>query len=198
MSACRSGLAGPRRSGRRSGNETERQTGGQTRGRAGGQTRGRAGGQTGDQAGATLPLTAIALPALLAAVALSLVFGHLFAARYDLWQAADLAALAAARQVSEESLWLGKPSLDAAAARAAAWQALRDNGLSPGTDGITAEFAVAEGRVIHARKAAPEVQLTVCRPVPVPFAFAAGHRGSVTVCATARAAVLRPKRLLTD
>lgn len=146
--------------------------------------------------GGALPLTALVLPALLAALAVSIVFGQLFVARHEIWQAADLAVLAATRQVSEESLWLGRPSLDAEAAYRAAWHALRDNGLEPGAGGVTATFAVAEGRVIRARKAAPEVTLTVCRPVTVLFPLLVGQRAPVNVCATARAAVLRPKRPL--
>lgn len=148
------------------------------------------------EAGGSLPLTAIVLPALLLAVTMSLLFGQLLARRYELWQAADLAALAAARQVSEASLWSGRPSLDAAAAYAAAKGSLRDNGLSAAEPGLTVELAIAEGRVIRARKAAPEVTVKLCRAVAVPLAALAGQGGPVQVCAEAKAAVLRPKRPL--
>lgn len=148
------------------------------------------------QAGAALPLTAVALPVLLLAIAFGLVFSQVFAVRYELWHVADLAALAAARQVSEASLWDGKPSLDADAARDAVWQALRDNGLSSADAGLTVEIRIEEGRVIRARKAAPEVTVKVCRETRVPFGALAGRGVRWPVCAEARAAVLRPKRLL--
>src|SRR5690606_15143212 len=139
-------------------------------------------------------LTAVLLPALLLALGLSLLFGQLLAVRYELAQAADIAALAAARQVSDESLWDGAPRLDHVAARQAAYASLRDNGVPAGRAGVTVQFHIEEGRVIRSRKAAPEVTVTVCRDVFVPAAALAGAPGNVPVCATARAAVLRPKR----